>query len=94
MKALLIEDDKKIASFVKKALKECGFVADHSDDGDDGHFLATSQAYDVIVLDIMLPGRDGPSILRSLRGARNTVPVILLTAHSALDERLEGLNEL
>ncbi|MCP4751620.1 MAG: response regulator transcription factor [Proteobacteria bacterium] len=92
MKVLLVEDDRKIASFVKKGLKEQGFVVDSCDDGDDGYLAATMQAYDVIVLDIMLPGRDGLSILRNLREMKNSVPVILLTARSALNERLEGLN--
>ncbi len=92
MKALLIEDDKKISSFVQKGLKEQGFTVESCDDGDDGYLRATTQAYDVIVLDIMLPGRDGLSILRNLREQKNSVPVILLTARSALNERLEGLN--
>lgn len=89
---LLIEDDRKIASFVKKGLMEQGFVVETCDDGDEGYAFAISRAYDVIVLDIMLPGRDGLSILRNLREQKNTVPVILLTARSALNERLEGLN--
>jgi two-component system, OmpR family, response regulator len=92
MKVLLIEDDRKIASFVKKGLKEQGFIVDACDNGNDGYALASGQAYDVIILDIMLPGRDGLSILRGLREKKNTVPVILLTARSALDERVEGLN--
>jgi DNA-binding response OmpR family regulator len=92
MKVLLIEDDRKIASFVRKGLREQGLVVDTCSDGDEGFLLATTQAYDVIVLDIMLPGRDGLSILRNLRERKNTVPVILLTARSALHERLEGLN--
>ncbi len=92
MKVLLIEDDRKISSFIQKGLREQGFVVDSSDDGDEGYLFATTQAYDVIVLDIMLPGRDGLSILRNLREQKNSVPVILLTARSALNERLEGLN--
>lgn len=92
MNVLLVEDDRKISSFVKKGLKEQGFVVDSRDDGDEGYLLATSQSYDVIVLDIMLPGRDGLSILRNLREQKNSVPVILLTARSTLNERLEGLN--
>ncbi len=92
MKVLLIEDDQKIRSFTQKGLREQGFVVDSCDDGDEGFFLATTQAYDVIILDIMLPGRDGLSILRNLREQKNSVPVILLTARSALNERLEGLN--
>jgi two-component system, OmpR family, response regulator len=92
MNVLLIEDDRKIASFVKKGLKEQGFTVDVCDNGNDGYDLASGQAYDVILLDIMLPGRDGLSILRGLREKKNTAPVILLTARSALQERVEGLN--
>lgn len=92
MKVLLIEDDRKIAAFIKKGLKEQGFVVDACDNGGEGYDLATDQAYDVLVLDIMLPGRDGLSILRGLREEKITVPVILLTARSALQERVEGLN--
>ena len=92
MKILLVEDDRKILSFVKKGLKEQGFLVDACDNGDDGYDLATGQAYDVLVLDIMLPGRDGLSILRGLREEKITTPVILLTARSALQERVEGLN--
>jgi two-component system, OmpR family, response regulator len=92
MKVLLVEDDRKISSFIKKGLKEQGFLVDCCENGDDGYALASGQVYDVLVLDIMLPGRDGLSILRGLRNEKNTVPVILLTARSALQERVEGLN--
>ncbi|MDQ8206719.1 response regulator transcription factor [Coraliomargarita sp. SDUM461003] len=92
MKILIVEDDPKIASFVQRGLKEQGYVIDVCNDGDAGYDLAVSESYDVILLDIMLPGRDGLSILRSLREQKNTVPVILLTARSGLDERVEGLN--
>jgi DNA-binding response OmpR family regulator len=92
VKVLLIEDDRKIASFVSKGLREQGLVVDSCVNGDEGFLLATTRSYDVVVLDIMLPGRDGLSILRNLREKKNTVPVILLTARSALNERLEGLN--
>ncbi len=92
MKILIVEDDLKIASFVQKGLKEQGYVVDACHDGDEGYDLAAGESYDVILLDIMLPGRDGLSILRALREEKNTVPVILLTARSGLDERVEGLN--
>lgn len=92
MKVLLVEDEKKISDFVLKGLKEQGYVVELATDGNDGFIHATSQSYDVIVLDIMLPGRDGLSILKTLRKAGNTVPVILVTARGELDERLEGLN--
>lgn len=92
MKVLVIEDEKKIGSFILKGLKPQGFVVDLCRDGDEGFTAATTQAYDAIVLDIMLPGRDGLSILRSLRERGHSVPVILLSARSELNERLEGLN--
>ena len=92
MKILLVEDDQKIASFVARGLKEQGFTLEMTGDGDEGYFMATEGGYDVILLDIMLPGRDGLSILRNLREAKNTVPVILLTARSAVGERIDGLN--
>lgn len=92
MKILLIEDEKKIASFIRKGLEAQGFVVDVSHDGNEGFTVATTRPYDAIVLDIMLPGRDGLSILRSLRERKMPVPVILLTARGELNERLEGLN--
>lgn len=92
VKVLLIEDEAKIAAFARNGLSEAGFAVDHADNGDEGFQLATSREYDAIVLDIMLPGRDGLSILNQLRARKNTVPVILLTARSALEERLDGLN--
>ena len=92
MKVLVVEDDKKLGGFLRKGLEAQGFVVDFSDNGDDGFALATTRNYDALVLDIMLPGRDGLSILRNLRERRSTVPVILCTARSALHERLDGLN--
>ena len=92
MKVLVIEDDKKIASLIRKGLEAQGFVVDVCLGGDEGYALATSRPYDALVLDIMLPGRDGLSILRNLRERKIPLPVILLTARSELNERLEGLN--
>jgi two-component system, OmpR family, response regulator len=92
MKVLLVEDDRKILFFIKKGLKEQGFLVDTCENGDEGYDLACEQAYDVLILDIMLPGRDGLSILRGLREKKITLPVIILTARSALQERVEGLN--
>jgi two-component system, OmpR family, response regulator len=92
VKVLLVEDDRKIAALVRKALEAAGFVVDATGNGDEGYELATSQAFDVILLDIMVPGRDGLSVLRLLREKQNRVPVILLTARSASNERVEGLN--
>lgn len=92
MHVLLIEDELKIAKFVQMGLKEHGFVVDYYDNGDEGYSQAMDNEYDVIVLDIMVPGRDGLSILKQLRRAGRNVPVILLTARNELDDRLEGLN--
>lgn len=92
MNVLLVEDEKRIAGFVKKGLAEQGFQVDHVADGDEALERMLSRPYDAIVLDIMLPGRDGLSVLRQFRKKGHTAPVILLTARSALDERVEGLN--
>lgn len=92
MKILVVEDEKKIASFVRKGLEAEGFVVEVAHHGDEGYLLATTRAYDAVVLDIMLPGRDGLSILSNLRERKMSVPVILLTARSELNERLQGLN--
>jgi len=92
VKILVIEDEKKIASFIRKGLEGQGFIVDVSHHGDEGYILATTRPYDALVLDIMLPGKDGLSILRGLRDRKMNVPVILLTARGELNERLQGLN--
>lgn len=92
MQILIVEDDRKIAGFVSKGLREQGFSVDICHDGNEGLYQIQTGSYDVVLLDIMLPGRDGLSILRVLRDEKNTVPIILLTARSGLDERVEGLN--
>jgi len=92
MKLLVIEDEKKIANLLQKGLKEQGYAVDVSHDGNEGLDKATKQPYDAIVLDIMLPGRDGLSVLRTLRERKVTTPVMILTARGELTERVEGLN--
>lgn len=92
MKILVVEDEKKIASFIRKGLEGAGFDVEVSNHGDEGYTLATTRPYDALVLDIMLPGRDGLSILKNLRLRGNPVPVILLSARSEPHERVEGLN--
>jgi two-component system, OmpR family, response regulator len=92
VKVLLVEDEKKVSSLIRKGLEARGFVVETAANGDEGYLLATTRPYDVLVLDIMLPGRDGLSILRNLREKKIAVPIILLTARSELNERIEGLN--
>lgn len=92
MNVLFVEDEIKIANFVRAGLKEQGFVVDYCDNGDDGYSQAIYNNYDVIVLDIMVPGKDGLAILKQLRQSGRNVPVILLTARNELDDRLQGLN--
>jgi two-component system OmpR family response regulator len=92
VRILVVEDEAKVASFVRKGLEEQGFAVEVSLHGDEAYELARERPYDAIVLDIMLPGRDGLSILANLRARHNPVPVLLLTARSELDERVRGLN--
>ena len=92
MRILVVEDQAKIADFVKKGLEEHGFVVELASDGNTAFELATEEPFDAIVLDIMLPGRDGLSVLRGLRDKGNGVPVMLLTARSELNERVEGFH--
>jgi DNA-binding response OmpR family regulator len=92
MRVLVVEDEKKTASFIRKALQAEGFAVDVCHDGDDGWAAARATPFDAIVLDIMLPGRDGLSLVRQLREHRNATPVLLLSARGEVNERVEGLN--
>ena len=92
MRLLVVEDEKKTASFIRKALQAEGFAVDVCHNGDDGLAAARATPFDAIVLDIMLPGRDGLSLLRQLRETRHTTPVLLLSARGEVNERVEGLN--
>ena len=91
MRLLVVEDDKKIASFVVNGLKQAGFAVDHSADGDEALALARSAPYDALVLDLMLPKRDGLSVLETLRREGLRTPVIILSAKASLDDRIKGL---
>lgn len=91
MKILVVEDDPKLSTLIQQGLEAEGFVIDLCQNGDDGFIMATTREYDALVLDIMLPGRDGLSILRTIREENITTPAIVLTARSSLNERLEGL---
>jgi two-component system, OmpR family, response regulator len=92
MRVLVVEDEKKTASFIRKALQAEGFAVDVCHNGDDGLAAARTTPFDAIVLDIMLPGRDGLSLLRQLRERGNPVPILLLSARGEVNERVEGLN--
>jgi DNA-binding response OmpR family regulator len=89
---LVVEDEKKTASFIRKALQAEGFAVDVCHNGDEAWAAARATPFDAIVLDIMLPGRDGLSLLRQLRERQNTTPVLLLSACGEVNERVEGLN--
>jgi two-component system OmpR family response regulator len=91
MRVLVVEDDQKIASFVVNGLKQSGFAVDHSADGVDGLAKAHTIAYDVAILDIMLPGLDGLSVVRELRAHGNRVPVLILSAKASVEDRVKGL---
>ena len=91
MRLLLIEDDTKIASFIIKGMTAAGFAVDHATDGDSGLDLALSEPYDVIIADLMLPRRDGLSVIRQLRMEKINTPVIILSAKDSVDDRVRGL---
>ncbi|HDZ89724.1 MAG: response regulator transcription factor [Deltaproteobacteria bacterium] len=91
MRILVVEDDRKIASFISKGLKEAGFAVDVAHDGVDGLHLGENEPYDAAVVDIMLPGLDGISLIERLRTKRITIPVIILSAKRSVDDRVRGL---
>ena len=92
MKLLLVEDDAKIAATVRRGLEAEGFTVEHAADGDDGLWRATEGAYDLIVLDIMLPGRNGYEVCRQLRAAGDWTPILMLTAKDGDLDEAEALD--
>ncbi len=92
MRVLVVEDEKKTASFIRKALQAEGYAVDVCRTGTEALSAPSATPYDAIVLDIMLPGRDGLSILRQWRQQRNRIPVLLLSARGEVNERVEGLD--
>ena len=92
MRVLLVEDEAKLAEYVRKGLSENGFVVDVAKDGIDGKHLALHGEYDLVVLDVMLPGIDGFGVLKALRESRNT-PVLMLTARDGVEDRVKGLQD-
>ena len=92
MKLLIVEDNERVALFLKKGLSESGHTSDHADNGRDGMFLAASEPYDAIIMDRMLPGGiDGLAIIETLRATGNKTPILILSALSAVDDRIRGL---
>lgn len=91
MRILIIEDERKTADYLKKGLTESGFVVDVAGNGEDGLFLAGTGNYDLVILDVMLPERDGWSVVREFRGGGNQAPVLFLTARDAVEDRVRGL---
>jgi len=92
MRILLIEDDEKIADVVKRSLTEQHYSVDWAPDGEEGDFLAKTNDYDLIVLDLMLPGKDGWEIIKSLRKEKINIPILMLTALDAIEDKIRGLD--
>jgi two-component system, OmpR family, response regulator len=91
VRALLVEDDATIGEFVARGLREAGFAVDHAPDGEAGLTNATEQSYDVAIVDLMLPKRDGLSLIEELRRRRVATPVLILSARRSVDDRVRGL---
>lgn len=91
MKLLVVEDEVKTGEYVRQGLKESGFVVDLVRTGLDGHHLALTESYDLIILDVMLPDVDGWHIMQALRDAKSVTPVLFLTARDSVEDRVKGL---
>lgn len=92
MRILVIEDEQKISNFIKRGLKEEGYLVDIANDGEEGHFSATTQEYDLIVLDLMLPKIDGITLCQRLRAEKITTPILILTVKDTVQDKVLGLN--
>src|SRR5215471_6563409 len=91
MRVLIVEDDKKIASFVVKGLKQSGYAVDHAGNGEEGLVSAQSFSYDAAIVDLMLPKLDGLNLIQQLRARGKQVPVLILSAKASVDDRVRGL---
>jgi len=91
MRILVVEDDQTIAGFLVKGLQEAGYAVDHAADGNQGLALALSEPYDAAILDLMLPGADGLTIIDRMRGRKIQTPVLILSARRSVDDRVKGL---
>src|SRR5437763_8734667 len=92
MRLLVVEDEIKVASFLKRGLEEAGHVVDVASDGKEGEFLATLNPYDVLILDVMLPDVDGRQVCRDLRARGVSTPTLLLTARDSTEDKIIGFN--
>ena len=92
MKILIIEDDLKIINFLKKGLVEECYIVDSSTNGDEGLYLASVNGYDLILLDVMLPIKDGIEVCKALRASKNQTPIIMLTANDSIEDKIKGLD--
>jgi two-component system copper resistance phosphate regulon response regulator CusR len=92
MRILLVEDEPSAARMLAKGLREQGYAVDVAGDGEDALYQQSINPYDLIVLDVMLPGRDGFEVCRAIRSAGSTVPILMLTARDAVDDRISGLD--
>jgi len=93
MKILVVEDEAETDLYLLKALKEAGHSADHAGDGDEGYVMASSQSYDALIVDRMLPKRDGLSMIKLLKQEGLTSPILILSARGDVDDRVKGLRE-
>jgi heavy metal response regulator len=93
VRILLVEDDRKVASFIRKGLSEEGYAVDVAYDGDTGLLMGLDRLHDVIILDVLLPGKPGFQVVRELRQAKVRTPVLLLTARDAVEDKVQGLDD-
>ena len=92
MRILVVEDEKKVANFIKKGLEEEHYAVDTAYDGEAGLFMAEANEYDLIVLDLMIPKIDGLEVLKKIRGSKNNVPILVLTAKASVEDIVKGLD--
>ncbi len=92
MRVLVVEDERRLAGIIKRGLQEEGYAVDNAYDGEEAQYMAENTRYDAMVLDIMLPRKDGVSVCRDLRAKNVTTPILMLTAKDTLDDRIKGLD--
>ncbi|MBI4389177.1 MAG: response regulator transcription factor [Nitrospinae bacterium] len=93
MRILIVEDDKKVAGFIKKGLEEETYAVDVAHDGEEGQYMGEQNQYDLIILDIMLPKVNGMDVLTGLRKSKIDAPILLLTAKDSVEDKVKGLNK-